>query len=346
MSTRRFTGVTIVDSILFESIKDTKHPNCMQAIMKLRVNICGDKILSDVLWKALVLIAQDSDHPDCYSTAKWIWESAPAQYHACVLPILRKIAQDIHHTRMYQTILSLNKSEDQEDKAIRLLGLRMIAKDTHHSDFIRANDYLLTMEAGNDADKEIVRLRLYPIAQDISHPQYWEAIKVLLFEPSDVDTAAVTPILCVIGNDVNNPNFRSALKELWHFGNEDEKETVRQHIHGLVRKGGRNAFDWSSMLVDSSNEDDRILARQSLYIFADDLYNCNQKRAIRCLRESNDPENQRIGMELHLKYFSVDITPDANMRMSQFNREAIRAAMPSPLQDLSADPTDIVAKFA
>jgi hypothetical protein len=75
----------------------------------------------------------------------------------------------------------------------------------------------------------------------------------------------------------------------------------------------------------------------------------DQKIAVKTFRESDDPEDQRLGLELKLKFFPVALDPATIIRQGQFNHDVIRSMMPKRLRDLTNDPDygsmDIVSQF-
>ncbi|CAO4840502.1 MAG: hypothetical protein CNLJKLNK_00269 [Holosporales bacterium] len=259
----------------------------------------------------LRFVVKDAHHPHQFDAAQLIryQESrgrSNSDYTVAAIRCIKSIAENAHHPRQYDAANSL-LCYVNDDTAIRCL--RSIVKDAHHPRQFDAA-YML-MSRRNAEDKESALLIIRSVVKDAHHPKQYEAAQALMYTDNSEDKEAAIRCIKSIAENAHHPRQYNAVRTLIERGNAEDHAFARDVINKMF------------------TEDHNIM---------EDM----KKLLIRNLRESNDPLDQQLGLQLKQRYFPVVFTPETQERMQYFNLDTINKYMPLPLADLSDHNMDIV----
>ena len=346
-------------------------------------SVNDEGIKKNTLFNYMYSVSQNPKHPEAMSALSNIRSAGyhldagkDAGIVRCLSSLLENQADINNKTKAFQQVVMLWHSNSDEKEMARIF-LHKIGGDSEHPKQIEALKYLY---AGNNEDQdiafkslpEIVQNQKYDslelaewflskdtknakafaysilreIAKNPSHTYAWPAIKRLIRDGAIIDEKTALSVLQAV---IEKPDHQYAVTEtikMWKNHNLGVKELFRPILRELAHDmADPSAFEATNALWDVGNVEDKKIGKDSLLLIADASGHVNQKDAIKLLRESNAPEDQQKGLELQLKHFPVTLDSATTVRMSRFNRDAIREAMPDPLPDLSATKMNIVAEF-
>jgi hypothetical protein len=197
---------------------------------------------------------------------------------------------------------------------------------------------------GNEENIEILR----QIALDKDHPEKFDAASALIFHSSE-DRDLVLNIFVSIAQNPNDINRFDAAYELRCYRRKKDNEFLIPILRLMITQNYKYKGWAATELWKSPKKEDHEFARNFIpQIVEDESYSeVYRKNLIKLLRESNDPEDQKLGLALQLKYFPVKYSEELKKTMAQFNPDKFKEAAKqlNILKDLSELKMDLPKEF-
>jgi hypothetical protein len=292
-------------------------------------------------------IARSNTHPRQYDAVVWLYSLDNEEDYALARPVLRAVAQNNSHSKQFDAAALLWDTTYEEDQNIARPVLRAVVQNNTHSRQYDATIWLWSM--GTQEDKAIARPVLRTVAQTSpdSHKRY-AAASFLWKDGTAEDRIIAKATFRQLAQDNNSPQQYNAAVLLWSFDSEDDDAIARPVLRAAVQNPTHlYRYKAASLLIQGSNPADHAIVRGAAESIArnDRLKAAKRQRWINLLRSSNNPEDQRLGLELKRSYFPARISSETDATMKQFNLVKLKEASPPPLADLRDEAMDLVREF-
>jgi hypothetical protein len=271
-------------------------------------------------------------------------------------PLKRTISQtegNIEDTNTSNKIIKIedNKISQEENKKESLIFkgnennpeiLRQIAEQENHPDQFNAawalheycKDYLELFTEG---------FKTTP--QKEENEKVWKAYNYFI----ELSRSAVQTFKFIAQKDGHEVQYEIAEK-LSKNKSKENQQSGRSGLRSLaLKKDHKDQHNAVRKLHKSPHQEDHEFVRNLIpQIVGDESYDEEDRKSyIGLLRESNDQEDQKLGLELQLKYFPVKYSEELKKKMAQFNPTKFKetAGKLHILKDLSELKMDLPKEF-
>ncbi|MGN6671251.1 MAG: hypothetical protein ACTHJ4_06925, partial [Candidatus Nucleicultricaceae bacterium] len=265
---------------------------------------------------------------------------------------LRLIIQTPNHPDSVKALFALHNMGNEDDKEFSLNLLQEIAKNNKHSDQHEA--IMVLWDTGKIQWMEIGRSALKLISEDTTHPNYLKSLAALWRSPDAQDRSIAREGYLHFMNQENLITSEGE-KVIWKFLEsphlEDQKVGLEwQTQRSRIIAQDPHHYEYSLALCTlwtSSNTQDYLFARQAYIniMNQENVQEDERRRIIRKFRESNNQEDQVLGLDWNLRFFPVVFTPELQNKMKLFNQQHFIKTARKPLADLSTQEMNLAERF-
>lgn len=265
---------------------------------------------------------------------------------------LKSIIRTPDHPDSIKALFLLHKKGNEGDKEFSLNLIQEIAKNNKHSDQHEA--IMLLCDSGKIEWMTLGRSALKLISSDANHPDHLKSLAALWRSPDTQDRSIAREGYVHFMNQ-EHLITSEADKVIWKFLEsphfEDQKLGLEwQTQRARIIAQDPNHYEYSSALCTlwtSLDPQDNLFARQAYISIMDQEHveEDERHRIIRKFRESNNPEDQVLGLEWHLRFFPITFTPELHNKMKMFNLHHFIKTAKKPLSDLSAQEMNLAERF-